>query len=112
MVNRVARPGGVFDCWQFGPLRRNKSPVLAPLRAFVNPASEQRDLLFGQFMAGLRRRHHHGWISSADAFEQTALRRFARHDHAWLGKRALLGVEAQARLALLLVWSVALKTVV
>ena len=74
-----------------------------PLRAFVDPATQQVDLLVGQRVPGIGRRHVLVRIRVRDALHEHALGRVARDDDATLREGAVLGVEMKLGFALLLV---------
>src|SRR5262245_20090084 len=86
--------------------------MLVPPRALVDPAFDSLDLFFGQFVFRRRRRHHYVLILRRDSLVEPRFRSVARRDHSRFGERALLRVETQFRLALILVRPVTGETVV
>src|SRR5262245_53114355 len=77
--------------------------MLVPARAIVDPASDRLDLFFAQVVLRRGRRLPHVLILRRDALIELRFRPVARRDHARFSERALLRVEAQLRLALILV---------
>ena len=110
-IHLISGPLPILYRWKFRALRFGEGPVSLILRAFLDPAAEQRGLMRRDFLPGLGRRHQLVGIVAQDAFEQFALRDLPRDDGEVAGlrrlDRILRSVEAQLPFPFLVVGSVA-----
>ena len=114
VINRVLHPFTIFH-WRHGrPNRRHKRPVPGVGGTAVNPFADGLNLLCGQLVSAVRRRHDVVLIGRHQAGVQLTLAAFTGHDrrHALsLGQRSLADIQPQVCLPGFLVRSVAGKTV-
>ncbi len=115
LIDCVLGPGFVRDRRRFGALWRDPGPVPLILGPFVDPAAERVDLLGAELLVRARRRHHHFFVFARHARDHIALVGAAGHNRedtrvCFLDRGVVL-VEAQARLARLVVKAVTLKAV-
>ncbi len=89
-------------------LRRNKGPVSAPLGTVRDPLPQRLNLLGGQLLAGIDRRHAQVVIVTGDASYQFAVVRVPRLDHS-TGQRGLR-VEPQIGLPVLAIRTMTFET--
>src|SRR4029079_9483965 len=100
------------DDRQLGTLWRHVSPVGIPLCPLVNPATQTIDLLWGEGMPGLSRRHSFVRIRVGDALNEKAVSGVARNDDAFLREGTVMRVEMELGFALVFVRTVTGETVV
>ena len=115
VIERIARPARVGHRRRLGADDRLERPVLIPRSALRDPAPHNVDLVAGQRLVGVRRRHPQPRVGLRDALEDQAGIRVAANDGPavrTLRKGALLGVQPQPNLPRALVGPVALEAVV
>ena len=115
-VNRRPHHGPGLHRRHRGTLRRFKGPMPLVVRALFEPLLEHRHLPRRELLVRLGRRHDVVGIRRRDAPPQRALRHLPRHHRAQpfaqVRARAVLGIQTQLRLALLLIRPVAREAVV
>src|SRR5438105_4292280 len=111
MVDRIARPSGVFYGGKRGTLRRNERPVRLPFGALFDPRTQGGDISFGEGpFSGVGRRHAERGLRVRDASDDFARCWIAGDDgcaRAAGSFGAGFGVEAEVGFARRLVGSVA-----
>ena len=89
--------------------------MLLPFRSLLDPQADQLNLPLAEFLAELRLGHAQRVIRRGDSAVKLTLLRLARHNKAIaapIREGALFGIQAQLRLALVLVWTMTGKAVV
>ena len=115
VINRRATPVRRLDRRQCGALWRDEGPVLLPGRPLFDPPFKNIDLLGRQLAGELGGWHAFDIVGAGDPLKQLAVRQVGRDNRAaavMVGPGTRFGVQAQFRLALLLVGAVALKAVI
>ena len=114
VIDRVLHPLTIFHWWHARPNRRHKRPVPGVGGTPVDPFADGLNLLRGQLVSAVRRRHDVVLVGRHQAGVQFTLAAFSGHDrrHALsLGQCSLADVQPQACLTGFLIRSVAGKTV-
>ena len=114
VIDRVLHPFTIVHRRHAWSHRRHERPVPGVGGTPVNPFADGLNLLRGQLVSAVRRRHDVVLVGRHQAGVQFTLAAFSGHDrrHALsLGQRSLADVQPQARLPGFLVRSVAGKTV-
>src|SRR5262249_43605330 len=104
VIDRIPRPTFPPNRGPIGTFRRSIGPMRFPVGALIDPAANEVDLRFSEDETGAGRRHAIRFVGRADALVEPAPGAVRWRDDAIA---ALLGVEAETSLALLLVGAVA-----